>query len=149
MESPREENEENRRPDRETPRAAPENQATPEDIDLVRKLLAEVAEIRKENQQLKSEVSNLKTKTRRRLFQRSKDSDSECSNAVRKVWQELTRQEDQENQLEYNLNTRFNSPSNQAMAKKVVKEVQSVYGKKKMEKGYHKSCRSTTLEILT
>ncbi|KAL9976407.1 hypothetical protein ACROYT_G013706 [Oculina patagonica] len=134
MESPREENEENRRPDRETPRAAPENQATPEDIDLVRKLLAEVAEIRKENQQLKSEVSNLKTKTRRRLFQRSKDSDSECSNAVRKVWQELTRQEDQENQLEYNLNTRFNSPSNQAMAKKVVKEVQSVYGKKKWKK---------------
>lgn len=59
MESPRQENEENTRPDRETPRAAPENQATPEDINLVRKLLAEVAEIRKENQQLKSEASNL------------------------------------------------------------------------------------------
>ncbi|KAL9960264.1 hypothetical protein ACROYT_G033702 [Oculina patagonica] len=34
MESPRQENEENTRPDRETPRAAPENQATPEDINL-------------------------------------------------------------------------------------------------------------------
>ncbi|KAL9955678.1 hypothetical protein ACROYT_G037032 [Oculina patagonica] len=44
MESPREENEENRRPHREIPRAAPENQATSEDINLVRKLLAEVAE---------------------------------------------------------------------------------------------------------
>jgi len=57
----------------ETPRAAPE------DRDLLRRLLAEVSEIRKENQQLKSQVTNLTTKTRRKLFQKSKDSDPECS----------------------------------------------------------------------
>ena len=57
----------------ETPRAALE------DRDLLRRLLAEVSEIRKENQQLKSQVTNLTTKTRRQLFQKSKDSDPECS----------------------------------------------------------------------
>lgn len=57
----------------ETPRAAPE------DRDLLRRLLAEVTEIRKENQQLKSQVTSLTTKTRRQLFQKSKDSDPECS----------------------------------------------------------------------
>lgn len=53
--------------------------AAPEDRDLLRRLLAEVSEIRKENQQLKSQVTDLTTKTRRQLFQKSKDSDPECS----------------------------------------------------------------------
>ena len=50
-----------------------------EDRDLLRRLLAEVSEIRKENQQLKSQVTNLMTKTRRQPLQKSKDSDPECS----------------------------------------------------------------------
>ena len=53
--------------------------AAPEDRDLLRRLLAEVSEIRKENQQLKSQVTNLMTKTRRQLFLKSTDSDPECS----------------------------------------------------------------------
>ena len=57
----------------ETPRAGLE------DRDLLRRLLAEVSEVRKENQQLKSQVTNLTTKTRRQLFQKFKDKDPECS----------------------------------------------------------------------
>lgn len=73
MESPNE-TEEIRILDQETPRAA-----GPGDDDLVRKLLAEVSEMRKENQQLRGEVANLKTTTtRRRLFKSSKDNDPEC-----------------------------------------------------------------------
>ena len=68
---PNAENQEIRILDQETPRAAPD--------DLVRKLLAEVSEIRKENQQLRNEVANLKTSAKRKLFQRSKESDPECS----------------------------------------------------------------------
>ena len=76
MESPIEENEQTRILDhhQETSRTAPEA-----NNDLVRELLAEVSDIRKENQQLRSEVANLKTKTKRQLFQRSKDNDPECS----------------------------------------------------------------------
>ena len=47
---------------KETPRAALE------DRDLLRQLLAKVSEIRKENQQLKSQVTNLTTKARRPLL---------------------------------------------------------------------------------
>ena len=50
-----------------------------EDRDLLRRLLAEVSVIRKENQQLKSQVTNLTTKTRRQLFEKSKDKDPECA----------------------------------------------------------------------
>ena len=70
--SPNAENQEIRILDQETPRAAP-------DDDLVRKLLAEVSEIRKENQQLRNEMVNLKSSAKRQLFQRSKESDPECS----------------------------------------------------------------------
>ena len=72
MESPIEENEQTRILDhhQETPRTAPEAKN-----DLVRQLLAKVSDIHKENQQLRS----LKTKTKRQLFQRSKDNDPECS----------------------------------------------------------------------
>ena len=43
---------------------------------LVRKLLAEVSEMRKENQQLRTEVANLKTTaTWKKLFESSKDND--------------------------------------------------------------------------
>ena len=59
--------------DQETPTAATE------DRDLMRQLMAEVAEMRKENQQLKSEVAKIKTQPRRQLFKRSKDCDPECS----------------------------------------------------------------------
>lgn len=69
--SPNAENQEIRILDQETPRATPD--------DLVRKLLAEVSEIRKENQQLRNEVANLKSSAKRQLFQRSKESDPECS----------------------------------------------------------------------
>ncbi|KAJ7354918.1 hypothetical protein OS493_029027 [Desmophyllum pertusum] len=108
----------------------------------MRQLMAEVAEMRKENQQLKSEVAKIKTQSRRQLFKRSKDCDPECSNAVRKVYKELLKnqhqdledQEDRENQLNFDLSTSFESPSNQAMAKKVQSEVRSVYGKKKWKK---------------
>ena len=58
--------------DQETPRAAPND-------DLVRKLLVEVSEIRKENQQLRNEMANLKSSAKRKLFQRPKESDPECS----------------------------------------------------------------------
>ena len=57
----------------ETPRAAPE------DRDLLRRLLTEVSEIRKNNQQPKSQVTNLTTKARRQLFQKFKDNDPEWS----------------------------------------------------------------------
>ena len=57
----------------ETPRAGTD------DGNLVRRLLDEVSEIRKENQRLRSEVENIKAKTKRQLFQRSKDNDPECS----------------------------------------------------------------------
>ncbi|KAJ7380378.1 hypothetical protein OS493_008830 [Desmophyllum pertusum] len=108
----------------------------------MRQLMAEVAEMRKENQQLKSEVAKIKTQPRRQLFKRSKDCDPECSNAVRKVYKELLKnqhqdledQEDRENQLNFDLSTSFESPSNQAMAKKVQSEVRSVYGKEKWKK---------------
>ena len=56
-----------------TPRAAPE------DRDLLRRLLTEVSEIRKNNQQPKSQVTNLTTKARRQLFQKFKDNDPEWS----------------------------------------------------------------------
>ena len=70
--SPNAENQEIRILNQETPRAAP-------DDDLVRKLLDEVSEIRKENQQLKNEMVNLKSSAKRKLFQRPKGSDPECS----------------------------------------------------------------------
>ena len=60
--SPNAENQEIRILDQETPRAAP-------DDDLVRKLLAEVSEIRKETQQLRNEIANLKSSAKRQLFQ--------------------------------------------------------------------------------
>ncbi|KAL9983764.1 hypothetical protein ACROYT_G005987 [Oculina patagonica] len=120
----------------ETPRAAP-------DRDVLKQLLAEVAEIRKENKELKSKVANLTTKTRRQLFQKAKDSDPVCSNAVRNVCKELTKdreqQEDQDNQPKFDLSVRFNSPGNQAMASKVLREVRSVYGKEKWKKAVIKS----------
>ena len=70
--SPNAENQEIRILDQETPRAAP-------DDDLVRKLLGEVSEIRKENQQLRNEMANLNSSAKRKLFQRPKGSDPECS----------------------------------------------------------------------
>ena len=60
--SPNAENQEIRILDQETPRAAP-------DDDLVRKRLDEVSEIRKENQQLRNEMANLKSSAKRKLFQ--------------------------------------------------------------------------------
>lgn len=61
--------------DQETPRTVPETQR-----DLVRRLLGEVSEMRKENQQLQSEVATLKANvTKRRLFRQPKDNDPECS----------------------------------------------------------------------
>ena len=60
--SPSAENQEIRILDQETPRAAP-------DDDLVRKLLSEVSEIRKENQQLRNEMANLNSSAKRKLFQ--------------------------------------------------------------------------------
>ena len=71
------EHEEIRVLDQETPRSSA---AESGDSDLVRKLLAEVSEMRKENQQLRTEVANLKTTaTRKKLFESSKDNDPECS----------------------------------------------------------------------
>ena len=76
MESPCE-HEEIRVLDQETPRSSV---AALGDSDLVRKLLAEVSEIRKQNQQLRTEVANLKiTPTRKKVFESSKDNDTECS----------------------------------------------------------------------
>lgn len=129
--SPNAENQEIRILDQETPRAAPND-------DLLRKLLDEVSEIRKENKQLKNEMANLKSSAKRKLFQRPKGSDPECSNAVRKVCKELERnrqqEEDQENAIAFDFKTSFESPANQAMSNKIVSEVRSVYGKKKWEK---------------
>ena len=59
--SPNAENQEIRILDQETPRAAP-------DDDLVRKLLVEVSEIRKENHQLRNEMANLNSSAKRKLF---------------------------------------------------------------------------------
>ena len=70
--SPNAENQEIRMLDQETPRAAP-------DDDLVRKLLNQVSEIQKENQQLRNEMANLKSSAKRKLFNRPKESDPECS----------------------------------------------------------------------
>ena len=70
--SPNAENQEIRILDHGTPRATP-------DDDLVRKLLDEVSEIRKENQQLKNEMANLKSSAKRKLFQRPNRNDPECS----------------------------------------------------------------------
>ena len=70
--SPNAENQEIRMLDQETPRAAPGD-------DLVRKLLHEVSENRKENQQLRNEMANLKSSAKRKLFPRPKESDPECS----------------------------------------------------------------------
>ena len=62
--------------DQETPRTVPETQQ-----ELVRRLLGEVSEMRKENQKLQSEVATLKANvTKRRLFRQPKeDNDPECS----------------------------------------------------------------------
>lgn len=61
--------------DQETPRTVPETQR-----DLVRRLLGEVSEMRKENQQLQSEVATLKANvTKRRLVRQPKYNDPECS----------------------------------------------------------------------
>ncbi|KAJ7394700.1 hypothetical protein OS493_000526 [Desmophyllum pertusum] len=118
--------------DQETPTAATE------DRDLMRQLMAEVAEMRKENQQLKSEVAKIKTQPRRQLFKRSKDCDPECSESVQGTFEESTPGSGgsggSENQLNFDLSTSFESPSNQAMAKKVQSEVRSVYGKEKWKK---------------
>lgn len=84
MESANAEREEMATVSEETPRAAPE------DRDVLKQLLAEVAEIRKENKELRSKVTNLTTKTRRQLFQKAKDSDPVCS--VSKVISFLTTQ---------------------------------------------------------
>ena len=68
----------------ETPRAGTD------DGNLVRRLLDEVSEIRKENQRLRSEVAYIKAKTKRQLFQRSKDNDPECSvskSALISIWE--------------------------------------------------------------
>ena len=46
---------------------------------LSRLTTPEVSEIRKNNQQAKSQVTNLTTKTRRQLIQKFKDSDPEWS----------------------------------------------------------------------
>ncbi|XP_068736153.1 uncharacterized protein [Montipora capricornis] len=136
--------------DRETPRVGPI--AAGEDNDLLRKLLAEVTAIRKENQELKSEVENLKSGAKRKLFPKPKESDPECSNAVRKVYKELQQnqqlEEDEENVLAFDFNSSFHSPANQAMSRKIVCEVRSVYGKDKWEKAsikdaVHQHWRST------
>ena len=66
--------------DRETPRVGPI--AAGEDNDLLRKLLAEVTAIRKENLELKSEVENLKSGAKRKLFPKPKESDPECSVSI-------------------------------------------------------------------
>ena len=66
--------------DRETPRVSPI--AAGEDHSLLRKLLAEVTAIRKENQELKSEVENLKSGAKRKLFLKPKESDPECSVSI-------------------------------------------------------------------
>ncbi|XP_073254674.1 uncharacterized protein [Porites lutea] len=131
--------------DQETPRTVPETQR-----DLVRRLLGEVSEMRKENQQLQSEVATLKANvTKRRLFRQPKDNDAECSNAIRKVYQEFKKdqQENEENQQVFDLKARFgfvnrflvscfsfDSPGNQAVAKRVLCEVRSLYGKGKWKK---------------
>lgn len=119
--------------DQETPRTVPETQQ-----ELVRRLLGEVSEMRKENQKLQSEVATLKANvTKRRLFRQPKeDNDPECSNAVRKVYQEFKKdqQENEENQQVFDLSASFDSPGNQAVAKKVLCEVRSLYGKSKWTK---------------
>ncbi|XP_074628785.1 uncharacterized protein LOC141886524 [Acropora palmata] len=95
--------------DQETPRTVPETQQ-----ELVRRLLGEVSEMRKENQKLQSEVATLKANvTKRRLFRQPKeDNDPECSNAVRKVYQEFKKdqQENEENQQVFDLSASFDSP---------------------------------------
>ena len=83
MESANAEREEMATVNEETPRASP-------DRDVLKQLLAEVAEIRKENKELRSKVANLTTNTRRQLFQKAKDSDPVCS--VSKVILFLTTQ---------------------------------------------------------
>ena len=62
--------------DQETPRTVPETQQ-----ELVRRLLGEVSEMRKENQKLQSELATLKANvTKRMLFRQPKeDNDPECS----------------------------------------------------------------------
>lgn len=59
-------------------------------------------------------------------------------NAVRKVYKELIvqdqTQEDVENYVAFKFNSSFESPENKAMARKVLGEVQSVYGKEKWKK---------------
>ncbi|KAK2555203.1 hypothetical protein P5673_023181 [Acropora cervicornis] len=74
--------------DQETPRTVPETQQ-----ELVRRLLGEVSEMRKENQKLQSEVATLKANvTKRRLFRQPKeDNDPECPNASAKFIKNLKR----------------------------------------------------------
>lgn len=59
-------------------------------------------------------------------------------NAVRKVYKELAKQhqkqEDGENQPAFDFSVSFNNSSNQALAKKLLTEVRAVYGKKKWMK---------------
>lgn len=63
--------------DPETPRAVPGDTgivlASENDSDRVRKLLAEVSKIRDENEQLRKEMENLKTKRKTKLSQKSRD----------------------------------------------------------------------------
>lgn len=66
--------------DQETPTVGPI--AAGEDHSLLRKLVAEVTAIRKENQELKSEVENLKSGAKRKLFSKPKESDPECSVSI-------------------------------------------------------------------
>ena len=74
-------NDENGVLDPETPRAASSDivPASENDSDLVRKLLAEVSNIRHENKQLRKEMEDLKTKRKTKLSQKSRDYDPECS----------------------------------------------------------------------
>ncbi|XP_067034769.1 uncharacterized protein [Acropora muricata] len=142
MDSSNTENQEIRVLDPETPRAAPRDteiiRASENDGDLVRKLLAEVSKIHDENKQLRKEIEDLKKKRETKLSQKSRDYDSECSNAVRKVYKELVKQheqqEDGENQPAFDFSVSFDSSSNEAMAKKLVSEVRAVYGKNKWMK---------------
>jgi len=80
MDSSNAENEEIGVLDAETPRARPRDivPASESDSDLVRKLLAEVSKIREENQQMKKELENIKTKEKGKS-KRSRDNDPECS----------------------------------------------------------------------
>ncbi|KAL9984255.1 hypothetical protein ACROYT_G006529 [Oculina patagonica] len=127
MDSSNAENEEIRVLDAETPRAAPRDivPASESDSDLVRKLLAEVSKIREENQQMKKELENIKTKEKGKS-KRSRDNDPECSNAVRNVYKELKKQQEQEedgeNRPAFDFSVSFHSSSNQAMAKKILTE---------------------------